>query len=192
VASRKIPKKRSPVKRRKAAKTAKSTRKKAASRKKTAKKPSRAKVWLDKTLERGERELKQEKAKWEGMSRHTDAEGFTILKPEHRRLTRSEAAKLGWINRKSKELQSKGVSYLGSRDWAQLSSPRAKSLETLSQDTLGPYAFVYGKQRQRFVKSALETRDRRVVLYMNLAHEMGYTIRQARTALFSPRAVKVG
>lgn len=181
MAAKKITKKRSRVKSRKPRKTAKTTRKPG---------KSRAKAWLDDTLERGERELKAEKKKWAGMSRYTDAEGFTILKPEQRRLTRSEAAKLGWVNRKSKALQASGVSYLGSRDWAQLSTPRAKSLETLSEDTLGPYAFVYGKKRQRFVKSALEQQDRRVLLYMNLAHEMGYTIRQARTALFSPRAMK--
>ena len=190
MAAKKVSKKRSPVKRPKAAKVRKSTPKPRKTRKSRTKGQSQAQDWLTKTRKRGKRELAAEKKSWEGMSRHTDAEGFTILKPENRRLTRSEAAKLGWVNRKSKKLQASGVSYLGSRDWAQLSSPRAKSLELLSEDTLGPYAFVYGKQRHRFVKSALENRDRRVVLFMNLAQEMGYTIRQARTALFSPRAMK--
>ncbi len=129
------------------------------------------------------------------MSRHTasrptalpDAEGFVPINAKPKR-NRSEASKYGWKLRKARKFRAQGVSHFGAHDWAELSNDRADALERLTQDCMGPAAWLYGPKRHRFVRTGLENGDRRFALYMALAQEMGYTIRQARTALFSPRA----
>lgn len=142
------------------------------------------------TLKRAKKLLKKEGLTREeaAMSRHTvDSEGFVDL-TSPKKLSRSEAAKKGWFERKVKKFRAQGVSHFGAQDWAGLSAERADALEKLTQDVLVAYAWTYGPMRHRFVKTALETGDRRFVVFMALAQQMGYTLRQARTALFSPRA----
>ena len=160
----------------------------------------RAKVsqWFHKTFDNSAK-LRTREGDREPMSRHIaselfpsdsdakDADGFVDLK-KRRKLTRREAAIAGWIVRKTKQFQASGVSLFGARDWAILSKPRADALERLTQDVIGVWAWTHGKQRVDFVRRRLEDEDEKFMLYMKLAHEMGYTTRQARTALFSPRA----
>ncbi len=126
-----------------------------------------------------------------GMSRHmsgTGADAFVAVKPEDRKLTRSEASRLAWVRRRARKLVAQGVSHFGARDWGELNKAQADALQRLTEDVLGPYAWLFGSRRMSFVKSAIDTGDKRVRAYFKLAEMMGYTHRQARTALFSPRA----
>lgn len=152
--------------------------------------------WLSETLAQAKKRLKAEKRKLgRGRFAHNPEKGFVPLvvpsdwgREGPKKLTRSDSARRGWITRRHRKFQSEGVSYLGSRDWAEMSTPRANALDKLTWDIFGPYHHIYGPQRHAFVKSGLEMKDRRFVLFMNMAREMGYTVRQARTALFSPKA----
>lgn len=152
--------------------------------------------WLNETIQQAKARLKREKKKLgRGRFSHKEDKGFIPLvvpsdwgRDGPKRLTRSDSARRGWITRRHRKFQAAGVSYLGSRDWAEMSTDRANALDKLTWDIFGPYHHIYGPQRHAFVKSGLETKDKRFTLFMNMAREMGYTIRQARTALFSPKA----
>lgn len=152
-------------------------------------------IWLDETLQKARARLKREKKRLgRGKFAHDDKGFVPLVVPSDwgrdgpKRLTRSDSARRGWMTRRNKKFLAAGVSYLGSRDWAEMSTDRANALDNLTWDILGRYHHIYGPQRHAFVKSGLETDDVRFVLFMKMAKEMGYTNRQARTALFSPKA----
>lgn len=127
-----------------------------------------------------------------GMSRHIESsDAFIAVKPDDRKLSRSEAQKLAWVRRRARKLVANGVSHFGARDWGELNNAQADALQRLTEDVLGPYAWLFGPKRVTFVKAAIDTGDKRVRAYFKLAEMMGYTHRQARTALFSPRAKPV-
>jgi len=140
-----------------------------------------AKRDLLKDLQKG-RKLNQKAS----MPRHTpkvDKEGFITLEtgsPQQR----------GWATRRKKTLLKQGLSPLSARDWSTLSKPQAEHLETFIEKFWGTPAYRYGKMRSDYFRTLIERHDNRISFYLEACDQMGYTSRQARTAMFSPKARK--
>jgi len=125
------------------------------------------------------------------MSRHKpkpDAEGFIPLNYDE--LTPQQK---GWNTRREKEYIASGMSYLSARDYSALNKEESRWLDDLAWNIFGPYVREPDKKgRQRFFEKAFEIQDDRLKLYLVACESMGFSSRIARTALFSPKALKMG
>ncbi len=104
--------------------------------------------------------------------------------------TRLTPQQKAWRTRRKKQFLAQGISDLGSRDWAELTSQRSDQLLNLRNHALGPAQLLRGvnEEDRDVLEKMMDRRDARVMKYLTFAEELGYTSRQARTALFSPKA----
>lgn len=113
-----------------------------------------------------------------------DSEGFVPLN------YRSPQQK-AWESRRLKKYLDAGMSPLSSLDYAPLTKDQANYLDQIAEDFGDGYLYLPKKERVEYFQRLFASGSTRLERYLYFVQEMGYTSRQARTALFSPRAVKV-
>lgn len=121
------------------------------------------------------------------MTSHTpgpDSEGFTPLNYK-------SPQQKAWETRRLNKYMSGGMSALSALDYAPLNKDQANYLDQIAEDFGDGYLYLPKKERVDYFQRLFQSGSSRLNRYLHFVQEMGFSSRQARTALFSPRAIKV-
>lgn len=104
---------------------------------------------------------------------------------------RSEAAKLGWQKRHTKDLEKEGLNPRSASVLAELPAAHQQLLHNMRLAVFGPMGYsedLTGRNPGglEVLRNMIQYRDKRWETFTKYAQDAGFTTQQARTAFFSP------